>query len=75
MKRFIYYLILFIPMSLLSQELTPIINFAFEGFYLDITNKIEKNRFYKILRKQGRDTNFKQIAKTRAITPDRKSVV
>ncbi len=49
-------------MSLLSQELNPMINFAYEGFYLDITNKIEKNRFYKILRKQGKDTNFKEIA-------------
>lgn len=69
MKIFIYYLILFLPISLFSQELNPVINFAYEGFYLDITNKIEKNGFYKIYRKQGRDTNFKEIAILK--TPDK----
>lgn len=62
MKKFVFWLLVIFPLSLFTQELNPIINFAYEGFYLDITNKIEKNRFYKILRKQGKDTNFKEIA-------------
>lgn len=62
MKIFVYFFLLIFPLILVSQDLNPVINFANNGFYLDISNKIEKNGFYKIFRKESRDTNFKEIA-------------
>lgn len=62
MKFYFYILIFIIPLTLRTQDLKPEVHTAKNGFYLDISNKIEKKGFYKIYRKDSRDTTFKEIA-------------
>jgi fibronectin type 3 domain-containing protein len=62
MKWLLYSLILLFSNALVAQEIQPILNFAPNGFFIEITKQIPQNGYYQILRKENSAIEFQQIA-------------
>ncbi len=62
MKLLLYPLILLFSNILVAQNIQPILNFAPNGFFIEITKQIPQNGYYQILRKENSAADFQKIA-------------